>query len=182
MYRKKRAVLGLATLSLLTLVVGCGTQSQADLTSKFMTVDSQAKSVNINLVAGYTEADSQRNFNGYSNGAMTITVPVGYKVNLNYYNNAGLPVDVGVYTHDRQLAFKGAGDSVNSIFLNAAAGLLPGKSEQVSFTASQVGAYQIANLLDRFPQLGNSDNAYQAVDMWDGFNVVSAGSPSISTK
>jgi len=179
-YRGKRVALAVATLSLSALLFGCGTQQQADLTSKFMTVDKQHMTVTIKLIAGYTTADSQRNFNGYSNGGMTITVPVGYTVKLDYSNNSGIPADVGVYTADRQLAFTGAGDSIDDIFQNAAAGVLPGQSEQISFFVAKAGTYQIANYIDRFPQFGQNYQNYQSVDMWDVLKVVSGGSPSIT--
>lgn len=169
-------VMGLASISL----VGCGTQSSANLTSKFMTVDSAAQTVTLHLVAGYDATDNYRNFDGYSNGQMTINVPVGYTVNLEYENKSGIPTDVGVYAAHGQLAFKGAGDSIHDIFENPAAGILPGSSEKLKFTASQVGTYQIANYADRFPQTVN--NPYQNVDMWDVFNVTNGGSPSITVK
>lgn len=179
MSRKKRVILGLAIVLPTTLLFGCGVQAQ-DLTSKYMTVDQTNQTVTIKVIAGETSQDGYRNFNGFSNGGMTITVPVGYKVTFDYENASGIPADIGVYTKDRQLAFQGAGDSINDIFLNAVAGVLPGQSEKVTFTASQVGNYQIANYLDRFPQVGDTLDDYQSVDMWDNFDVVASGSPSVT--
>lgn len=179
---RKRAVLGVGLLSMSALLFGCGTQSNTNLTSKFMTVDPQNKSVTIQVIGGYTAADNWRNFNGYSNGGMTITVPVGYKVTLDYSNDAGIPSDVGVFTQNRHLAFPGAGDSIQDIFLNAGAGVMPGDSTKVTFTASQTGHFQIANYLDRFPQTGSGLIDYQSVDMWDNFDVVPSGSPSMKAR
>ncbi len=183
---KKRAVLGVGVLAMTGMLFGCGTQSTSTLTSKFMTVDPQNQSVTINLVAGYNATDNWRNFDGYSNGQMTISVPVGYKVTLKYSNASGIPTDLGVYTNNpqRALAFPGAGDSIQEIALNAGGGLLPGNSESFTFTASRTGQFILANNLNRFPQVayGTNPNDYQPVDMWDHFNVVQGGTPSITAQ
>lgn len=167
------AVTGIGAASLLW---GCGTK-QADLTSKFMKVDTASQTVTLNLIAAYTTANNYENFNGYANGGMVITIPTGYTVKVNYYDNGGIPVDVGVYTGDDRLAFQGAGDSIDTMFENPVAGIEPGQAESVKFVASTAGTYQIANFIDRFEQLGV--NANQDLGMWDTLKVVNGATPSI---
>jgi hypothetical protein len=168
--------MALASVSL----AGCGTQSSSNLTSQFMTVNKSAKTVTLHVVASYNANDNYRNFNGYANGQMTINIPVGYKVKLDYENKGGIPVDIGVYGNGGQLAFKGAGDSIHTIFENPVAGIEPGQSETLNFTASQVGTFKLANYVDRFPQTQN--DPYHTVDMWDVLKVTNSSSPSISVK
>lgn len=166
-----------SAVALAALVTGCGTQ-QTNLTSKFMTVDSSTNTVTLNLIAAYTDANNYENFDGYANGAMTVTIPTGDTVKIKYYNNFGIPVDLGVYTPGKHLAFKGAGDSISEMFSNPASGIEPGQAMTVSFVASKAGTYQIANYVDRFEQLGN--NANQDLGMWDVLKVVNGATPSIT--
>lgn len=167
---------GFGLLTVLGLVAGCG-QSQTNLTSKFMTVDSSNQSVTLNVTGSYSQTNDYMNFDGYANGGMTITVPLGYKVTIHYYNNGGIPADIGIYNNKNELAFQGAGDSINDISLNPQAGILPSTSETVTFTANSAGTFKLANFENYFPQVKSH---FQDVGMWDWFKVVQSGTPSIS--
>lgn len=173
----KVGTIAVASVTMASFLWGCGAQ-QTNLTSKFMTVDSASQTVTLNLIAAYTTANNYENFNGYANGRMVVTIPTGYTVKVKYYNNGGIPVDLGVYTKDDRMAFHGAGDSIFTMFENPVAGIEPGQSETVKFVASTPGSYQIANYVDRFEQLGI--NANQDQGMWDTLNVVDGATPSIT--
>lgn len=175
----KKWFMGIGLACACAALSGCGAQNFAagQSASQFLRVDSATQTVTLKLIAGFTPANGWLNFDGYANGQMTVQVPVGYKVTVEFSNDGGVPADIGVYGANGQLAFPGAGDSIQAIELNAQPGIVPGSSETVTFTASQAGMYRIENLENRFPQFGQP---YQSIGMWVGLNVVSGGSPGIT--
>ena len=105
---------------------------------------SAGKTVELTLVAGKTSANSSFNFNGYSNGKMTLTVPAGWTVVVHYQNFSPLrhSFDVIRYTGQQpdapppSPAFQGATtrDPVNGIGV--------GKEETITFVADTAGRYE----------------------------------------
>lgn len=102
-----------------------------------------AKTVELTLVAGKTNDNSSYNFNGFSNGKMTLTVPVGWTVVVHYQNASPLrhSFDVIPYTGKQPDAppppvFKGATtrDPVDGIGV--------GKEETITFVADKAGKYE----------------------------------------
>src|SRR4051812_45613867 len=59
--------------------------------SKWVTYDAASKTVTFALDAGAPGASGPFNFNGYSNGAATLTVPPGSTVVINFVNMDGTP-------------------------------------------------------------------------------------------
>lgn len=173
MINKRFLMGGVGALAL--LLSGCGTNA-AD-PSQFMSYNSVTNTATLTMDAGLTSANNFMNFDGYAHGQMVVTVPLGAKVVVNFTNDSGIPADFGVYNLGDQLAFKGAGDSVTDIQLNAGAGVLPGGSETLKFTASRAGEYRMANLLNRFP---GQDPSQKSVGMWATLKVVPGGGPGIS--
>ncbi len=101
------------------------------------------KTVELALVAGKTTANGSFNFNGYAKGALTVTVPIGWKVAIQYGNASALrhSLDVIPYTGTQPdsappPAFPGAStkDLVDGIGV--------GKQETVTFIASRAGKYE----------------------------------------
>ncbi|QSO51868.1 hypothetical protein JZ785_24380 [Alicyclobacillus curvatus] len=171
--------LAAASTMLVTLVSGCG-QTQ-DLTKQFMTVDNSTKTVTIKVIGGYNAINDRMNFNGYANGQMKITVPVGYTVNLDFQNSGGIPADVGIYDSHQQLAFKKAGESVLNIDENAELGVHPGDSQKYSFVADRTGTFELENLINFFPEFAQGKQN-RNVGMWDVFQVVQNGTPQITAQ
>jgi len=105
---------------------------------------SAGKTVELTLVAGKTSANSSFNFNGYSNGKMTLAVPAGWAVVVHYQNFSPLrhTFDVILYTGKQPgappppPAFQGATtrDPVNGIGV--------GKEETITFLADKAGRYE----------------------------------------
>lgn len=101
------------------------------------------RTVEVTLVAGQTGANGTFNFNGYSRGALAVTVPVGWKVLIHYTNNSPLrhSFDVIRYTGTQPdsgppPAFKGATtrDPVD--------GLGTGHTEAIAFFVGKTGKYE----------------------------------------
>lgn len=186
----KRVLLAAAAAASLALT-GCG-QGPAALSARLslnpytrrpvhpvamLSSDPSARTATLIVDAGYNSTNDWANFNGYANGQMTVTIPLGYQVHIEFTNDAGIPYDLGVYTASGQLAFPGAGNSVQELADNASAGVLPGESETLSFSASSLGHFRMESLLYRFP---NNTPSRTAMGMWAAFNVVPSGNPEVT--
>ena len=103
-----------------------------------------AKTVELTLVAGKTTAGGGFNFNGYSNGKLTLTVPVGWSVIVHYQNWSALrhSFDVIPFTGKQPdpppppPIFKGAATK------DPISGIGVGKEETITFVADKAGKYE----------------------------------------
>ena len=76
-----------AAVALLFLLLLAAARAQSELHASWLTADAQAKRVHIDIVAGWNANNGALNFNGYFTGDMTIVVPVGWTVELDFKNN-----------------------------------------------------------------------------------------------
>lgn len=132
-----------------------------------------AHTVDISIVAGKDAAGGGFDFNGYRNGAMTITVPVGWQVAVHFVNANDLPHSVAVLPVG---ADKSPAPSGNPVFSGAttkdlAGGLPKGGKQTFTFEASKAGTYEFV--------CGVSGHAIAG--MWDKLVVSStAEAPSVT--
>ena len=111
----------------------------------WLTWDAASKTVTIAITAGSTSTNSKWNFNGASHGDMTITVPVGAKVIVDFTNNdAGNAHSVGVVVPKQPVPASGDGMA----FLAPTAYSVPfvrgtprGRRERFEFKAEKAGSY-----------------------------------------
>ena len=107
--------------------------------------DAAAKVTTIALTAGATSANSKWNFNGASHGGLTITVPLGSKVVIEFSNNdAANAHSVGVVVPKKPIPASGDGMT----FVSPTASTVPftrgtprGKTERFDFQATAAGSY-----------------------------------------
>lgn len=109
----------------------------------YLTVNREEQTVNLTIIATLNDANGGFNFNGYANGNATITVPVGWTVNVDFQNNSDFPHSAGVVPMDT-VSQTNVGDAVfegaaNSDFEGGLTG-----SGSFSFTASEQGTYAMA--------------------------------------
>jgi len=104
--------------------------------------------VTLDITAGLTDTGNYWNYNGYQNGDLTISVPVGANVTINFQNNdPNMPHSIGVSpgfdtppaTVDATPAFEGAISSNPTSMTDAT--LPNGGTETISFVASEAGEY-----------------------------------------
>jgi len=140
-------------------------------------VDEANKTVHMTITAGLTDALNHWNFNGYTKGDATITVPEGYTVNIDLVNNDPVMAhSLGISTVtsgfgamlDQTVAFDGAVTSNPTSMTDAT---MPGESESISFVASTAGNYSLACFI-----VGHA-----ATGMWIHFNVSADGSAGVQT-
>ena len=160
-----------------SVLTGCGDIPNS-APSSMMITNTIAHTADIYLIAGYNRNNVWDNFNGYANGSLNFSVPVGYQVALHVTNDGGVPYDVGVYTSDQQLAFRGAGNSLEDYTQNPSAGIMPGSSTTYKFVANRVGDYLLADLLYQFP---GHHPSHLPLGMWGQFHVTQSGSPHVSS-
>ncbi|MGH9102368.1 MAG: sulfocyanin-like copper-binding protein [Acidimicrobiales bacterium] len=145
------------------ILAGCGSKApRADLSS-YMTVQRSAHSVTLRLLAG---KGGSFNFDGYSNGAMTVTVPLGWEVHVDCVNQGAQRHSCAVVSGKSHVAFPGASTTTPAV------GLPPGQQQSFSFQASAAGTYRIACLVPGHEDAG----------MWAGLVVGPGASPGVVAK
>lgn len=144
----------------------------------WMQVNDSNQTVQMEVIAAKTSANSNWNFNGYANGNATITVPQGYEVTIEFSNeDPAVAHSLGIDERmDRWPAtfsapepvFEGALTSNPTSMSRATA---PGSSETITFTADQAGEYAMVCYIPGHATAG----------MWIYFNVSSDGTSGFST-
>lgn len=165
---------GVAALGLVAIVAaGCGTQQVS--TSQFMTVNQSAKTVEFKVLAGTGLPQSTTTIDGQPIDHLAFNIPVGYKVTMDFVNQAAFPESMGIYNGHR-LAFPNSGESYSATLATATGGLLPGQSQTFTFTANRTGQYALSDIL-----WGGND-LRPVSNVADPVNVTSSGTPSITTQ
>ncbi len=131
--------------------------------------------VTIDITAGATSAGNYWNFNGAQNGDMTIVVPVGAQVTINFANeDPNMAHSIGVAegfdsapaTIQAVPVFEGA---ISEDPTSMMAATLPGETEVVTFTASEAGNYSLVCYIPGHTISG----------MWLRFNVSAEGDAGV---
>jgi sulfocyanin len=127
------------------------TEAAAPAASGEMTMPSwytmDGSNVSLDIIAGATDRGNYWNYNGVQFGEMTITVPVGANVTINFSNeDPNMAHSVGISEGfdtapamvEAVAVFDGAMSSNPTSMTDAT---LPGQSETITFTASEAGEY-----------------------------------------
>lgn len=152
-------IVGLAAAAVLTMAA-CGGGS-AGGSNPLGVIDQATRTVQLNLVL------TESRVNGYSSGQMTVRVPEGWRVDVFCANQASTSRSCEVVSGTDPVApaFSGA------VFSDPGAGVSPGEFTNFSFVVSAPGSYRVASLV----------HGRQGRDLWERFDVVTTGSPSVST-
>jgi len=144
----------------------------------WMTVDRAANTVTLDVVAGQDASNNRWNFNGYSQGQATITVPQGATVTIRFRNNdpavyhsIGVDARIGDFPalfESPAPVFPGA---ISSNATDPAGATAPNAAEEISFTAGTAGRYSMVCYVP----------AHASAGMWVHFDVSADGSVGLST-
>jgi len=136
-------------------------------------VDEANQSVHMTITAGsVSDAIGYWNFNGGTNGDMTITVPEGFTVVIDFKNddpNMAHSLGISATTSgfgamiQPDVAFEGALTSNPTSMVDAT---MPGQEESITFVASAAGDYAMVCYIP----------GHAATGMWIYFNVSADGS------
>ena len=133
-----------------------GTMTDTD----WFQIDESAQTVTLNITAGSTSAQNYWNFNGFTQGNGSITVPQGYTVTVNFSNNdPNMAHSLGIEewqdsyggTVEVSPVFDGAVTSNPGSLTDAT---MPGESETITFTASTAGEYVMICYIPGHAQIG----------------------------
>jgi sulfocyanin len=139
----------------------------------FVRWDPSTNTANLTITAAYNQDNAGFNFDGYHAGAMTITIPTGAKVTVDFTNKASLPHSVVITPYASRtaagnfpLAFPGSSSA------NPGTGAASVKTAQTfSFKASKAGTYAIV--------CGVPGHAIGG--MWDVLKVASVSTATLDT-
>lgn len=146
-------------------VTGTGSGTQPD-PKQYLKVDAANKSAIVTLIAGYPATDFQFNYDGYGDGSLILTVPVGWQVTVQCANRSTVPNSCAVVSDKAATKPMQAGWSTP----DPQRGLDPGQSASFVFTPSMPGAYRIASLVP----------GSEASGMWLDLEVVKDGTPMLA--
>jgi len=135
-------------------------------------VDEANQSVHMTITAGSTPAKNYWNYNGAADGNMTITVPEGFSVVIDFKNddpNMAHSLGISATTSgfgamlEPDAAFEGAMSSNPTSMVEST---MPGEEESIMFVASAAGDYAMVCYIP----------GHAATGMWIYFNVSADGS------
>jgi hypothetical protein len=162
----------LAAMLLGIALASCGSSGESVKTPSILTSNLGSRTVRLLLVSGSTDAYGGFNFDGYGDGAMRVSIPLGWEVDVTCKNasailshSCAIVDDLPLSPHAAPLAFPRASTP------NPAAGALPGVSASFSFLAARVGTYRIACLV----------SGHEIDGMWDWLSVTRVGLPRLKT-
>ena len=146
---------------------GSGTGTPPD-PAKYIHIDGSSQSAIVTLIAAYPATDSQFNYNGYADGALTLTVPVGWAVTIQCENRGTVPNSCAVVASSASKAPMDPSWSTP----DPTRGLDPGRSASFAFAPQEPGGYRIASLVD----------GHEASGMWADLEVTAGGTPAIKAE
>jgi hypothetical protein len=146
-------------------VSGTGSGTPPDA-KQFLHSDPATKSAVVTLIAGYPVGTYQFNYNGYAQGALTVTVPAGWELTVQCQNRGTIPNSCAVVRDSKATAPLDPGWSTP----DPQKGIQPGGSASFTFTPDAPGRYRIASLVP----------GSEASGMWAELVVAGGGTPSIT--
>ena len=139
--------------------------------SRWMSVDSAGHRVHLIIIAAYDAALGGFNFNGHGNGALVVSIPTGWVVEVSFSNHSAVPHSALLTSYTQRnrvtgftLAFPGASSP------NPTVGITTGAVQRFRFTALRAGRYALVCAVPGHEQAG----------MWDTLVVTADGSPRLT--
>lgn len=111
----------------------------------WMTWNAATRTTTFKLIGGLTGAGAKSpfNFNGYTDGDLTLSVPAGSNVVVNFINDDGTPHSAEVVADKRPLPNMSDGNAAipRAYTRKALEGLAQGEGDNMRFTAAPPGDY-----------------------------------------
>jgi len=116
-----------------------------DIDPAWLSFDAPAKSVRVQLIAGLTGLNGALNFNGFSDGRLTVVVPVGWQTEIDFRNHDGmLPHSAEIIAPQTPLPTQPVPPAIPRAFtLRLTEGLVSEATDTIRFTAPPAGEYLI---------------------------------------
>jgi len=141
-------VKSLLVAGLLAVAVGVRAQDPAPapvVDPSWLQVDTVTKTATFQLVAGLTGLNGALNFNGFRDGGLTLTVPVGWTVAMHFRNHDGmLPHSAEIIPDSHPLPTGPVAPAFPRAFtLRLEQGLVSEQTDDLRFIADKGGSYLI---------------------------------------
>ena len=113
--------------------------------STWLSYDSTSKTVTFKLIAGLTGgANSPFNFNGHTDGELTLIVPVGSTVVMPFINDDGTPHSAEIITAEGPLPNVAGDPAIPKAYTrDVSGGLAQGQKDVMRFKAEPAADYRI---------------------------------------
>ncbi len=121
--------------------------STADLVkvNEFMSYDAATKTVMLKVLAAFNSMNGGMNFNGGAKGNQTITVPLGWTVQMSFTNQDAIPHSAIVLPNQMPFPAQPQDPAIPRAYTaDVTGGLMTGKSDQTTFKASPAAKYLLA--------------------------------------
>jgi len=143
----------LLLLSALVAAPGAAAQSSTaqhaghfPIDSTWLSYDSTSKTVTFKLIAGVTGgAKSPFNFNGFTDGELTLTVPTGSTIVMPFVNDDGTPHSAEIISGEGPIPNMAGDPAIPKAYTrNASQGLAQGQKDTMRFKAEPAAEYRIS--------------------------------------
>ena len=123
------------------LVAQSGSPPRID--STWLVTDVPTKSVQFQLIAGFSGLNGALNFNGFGDGGLTFTVPAGWHVVIHFNNHDGMLAHSAIVIADSVVPIAGATSPAFSqaVTLRVQEGLTATERDDMKFVADKAGSY-----------------------------------------
>ena len=138
-----RVVAIVAAVAMIVPALAKGQQQPVD--PHWLSENPTAKTTRFQLIAGLTGSNGALNFNGYTDGGLTLTIPAGWTVEMNFVNNDGmLPHSAIVVAALLPIEARPSSAAIPRAFtVRLSEGLPPLGKDTMRFTAAPAGDYFI---------------------------------------
>lgn len=110
----------------------------------WMTQDAEQKVVTLKLIGSMNHANGTMNFNGYGNGEMTVTVPFGWTVKVEFSNGGfgALPHSLVVIDPKKRPKLQGGEPAFPAATtIKLVQGMVPGETDTFELKADRAGRF-----------------------------------------
>jgi sulfocyanin len=131
----------------LSLALGClvgPVRAEEEIRPDWMAFDAEKRVVQLLLVGAADGSNGTMNFNGYGNGDMTIVVPFGWRVEVEFLNKGygALPHSLVIMNEVRPLPIEGGIPAFpRALTRQLVPGLAPGERDSFDFVANKEGRF-----------------------------------------
>lgn len=140
--------------------------------SRWLSWNAASHTATLTLIANYNNTLSGFNFNGYGDGKMVVSVPMGAHVDVHFSNKGSVPHSAVITFYTDRTSTSGIPDAFRGAHTpNPTSGTTAGSPQSFSFTANKAGKYAIVCAVP----------GHDVAGMWDVFVVTSGGAPSVTT-
>lgn len=163
----------LGVLGVLAQALAAQSGSPPRIDSTWLATDVSTRTVQFQLIAGYSGLNGALNFDGFGDGGLTFTVPAGWQVVMHFTNHDGMLPHSAIVVPDGPVPMAGAVSPAFSqaVTLRVQEGLTSTEHDDIKFLADKPGSYLI--------MCGVPGHA--TAGMWIRFNVdSSAERPSLA--